>query len=89
MASTFSPAIIRANNTLFLLLVDILFFIIFWLKGLLLLHYILIGVVVAVPYLASCVLGALLFNPQRERLYRIAAYIIIFISAMSALPIWR
>ena len=89
MASTLSPAIIRANNTLFLILVDILFFIIFWLKGLLLLHFILIGVFVAIPYLVSCVLGAFLFNPKRERLYRIAAYIIIFVSAMSALPIWR
>ena len=88
MASTLPPAIIRANNTLFLLSVAVLFFIIFWLKDLLLLHFLLIGVLVAVPYLVSCVLGAFLFNPKRENLYRIIAYTIIFLSAMSALPIW-
>lgn len=88
MASTLPPAVIRANNTLFLLVVDVLFFSIFWLKGLLLTHYILIGIIIAVPYLTFCILGAFLFNPRREKIYRIMAYIIIFISAFSALPIW-
>ena len=88
MASTLPPAVIRANNTLFLLVVDVLFFSIFWLKGLLLTHYILIGIIIAVPYLTFCILGAFLFNPRREKIYRITAYIIIFISAFSALPIW-
>ena len=88
MASTLPPAVIRANNTLFLLVVDVLFFSIFWLKGLLLTHYILIGIIIAVPYLTLCFLGAFLFNPRREKIYRITAYIIIFISAFSALPIW-
>ena len=88
MASTLPPAVIRANNTLFLLVVDVLFFSIFWFKGLLLTHYILIGIIIAVPYLTFCILGAFLFNPRREKIYRITAYIIIFISAFSALPIW-
>lgn len=88
MASTLPPAVIRANNTLFLLVVDILFFSIFWLKGLLLTHYILIGIITAVPYLTFCILGAFLFNPRREKIYRNTAYIIIFVSAFSALPIW-
>ena len=88
MASTLPPAVIRANNTLFLLAVDVLFCGIFWLKGLLLTHYILIGVIIAVPYLTFCILGAFLFNPRREKIYRVMAYIIIFISALSALPIW-
>ncbi|MGB0634300.1 MAG: sulfite exporter TauE/SafE family protein [Paracoccaceae bacterium] len=88
MASTLPPAVIRANNTLFLLVVDVLFFSLFWLKGLLLTHYILIGIIIAVPYLTFCILGAFLFNPRREKIYRIMAYIIIFISAFSALPIW-
>ena len=88
MASTLPPAVIRANNTLFLLVVDVLFFSIFWLKGLLLTHYILIGIIIAVPYLTFCILGAFLFNPRREKIYRITAYIIIFSSAFSALPIW-
>ena len=88
MASTLPPAVIRANNTLFLLVVDVLFFSIFWLKGLLLTHYILIGIIIAVPYLTFCILGAFLFNPRREKIYRNTAYIIIFVSAFSALPIW-
>ena len=88
MASTLPPTVIRANNTLFLLVVDVLFCGIFWLKGLLLTHYILIGVIIAVPYLTFCILGAFLFNPRREKIYRVMAYIIIFISALSALPIW-
>ena len=88
MASTLPPAVIRANNTLFLLVVDVLFFSIFWFKGLLLTHYILIGIIIAVPYLTFCILGAFLFNPRREKIYRITAYVIIFISALSALPIW-
>ena len=74
MASSLPASVIRANNTLFLILIDILLFFIFWLKGMLIFNFIIVGLIIAVPYLVSCVVGAKLFNPSREKLYRIAAY---------------
>lgn len=88
MASSLPVSVIRANNTLFLILIDILLFLIFWLKGMLIFNFIIVGLIIAIPYLVFCVVGAKLFNPSREKLYRIAAYTIIFFSAISALPIW-
>ena len=88
MASSLPASVIRANNTLFLNLIYILLFLIFWLKGMLIFNFIIVGLIIAVPYLVFCVVGAKLFNPSREKLYRIVAYTIIFLSAISALPIW-
>ncbi len=88
MASTHPAAVIRANLMLFLVCADAMMLVLFALNGLLSLTPVLMGLIVAVPYLLANVAGAAIFRPDYEKAYRMAAYVIIAVSAVSGLPIW-
>ncbi len=88
MASTHPAAVIRANLMLFLICADAMMLVVFALTGFLSLTPVLMGLIVAVPYLLANVAGAAIFRPDYEKAYRIAAYTIIAITALSGLPIW-
>lgn len=47
-----------------------------------------LGFALAVPNLAGNWLGGWLFRPEREKLYRAAAYLAIALAALSGLPLW-
>ncbi|WP_170572397.1 sulfite exporter TauE/SafE family protein [Ruegeria atlantica] len=47
-----------------------------------------LGLVLSVPNLAGNWLGGWLFRPEREKLYRAAAYLAIAAAALSGLPLW-
>ncbi|WP_120632794.1 sulfite exporter TauE/SafE family protein [Ruegeria sp. EL01] len=47
-----------------------------------------LGLFLAVPNLVGNWLGGWLFRPDRERLYRAAAYLAIALAALSGLPLW-
>lgn len=47
-----------------------------------------LGLFLAIPNLAGNWLGGWLFRPDRERLYRTAAYLAIALAALSGLPLW-
>ncbi len=47
-----------------------------------------LGLVLALPNLAGNLLGAWIFNPNRESVYRGAAYAVIAAAALSGLPLW-
>ncbi len=47
-----------------------------------------LGLFLAIPNLMGNWLGGRLFNPDRERLYRLAAYMMIALAALSGLPLW-
>ncbi|MES0823964.1 sulfite exporter TauE/SafE family protein [Ruegeria sp. SCP11] len=47
-----------------------------------------LGFVLAVPNLVGNWLGGWLFRPDREKLYRAAAYLAIALAALSGLPLW-
>ncbi|MES0860836.1 sulfite exporter TauE/SafE family protein [Ruegeria sp. SCPT10] len=47
-----------------------------------------LGLALAIPNLLGNWLGGWLFRPERERLYRNAAYVAIAFAALSGLPLW-
>ena len=88
MASAHPPAVIRANNTLYLILSDVALFVALITQGLLNPAMLIVGLVLTVPYLLANLVGAAIFRPEAEKTYRYAAYAIIGISAIRGLPIW-
>ncbi len=86
MASTHAARVIRANLMLYLLGADVLMVLMLGGTGRLSWVTVVTGLVVTVPYLIGNVLGGWLFRPDLEKIYRIAAYVIIAFSALSGLP---
>jgi len=87
--SGLKPAsIIRGNTMLYLFFVDLLMFIVFLIKGLLVLTPLIIGLFLAIPYTLGGLIGQKIFNPNKETLYRRIAYVLIALSALMGLPIW-
>ncbi len=88
MASTLPSSAIRANNTLFLIAADLILLVVFMVSGVLVVSALAVGGVLIAPYLLGNWLGAKLFRPGHEALYRRIAYAIIAASALTGLPIW-
>ena len=88
MASTLPAAAIRANNTLYLILADIILLVVFLVGGVLVSAALALGFLMVVPYLLGNWVGAMLFRPEAQGLYRKIAYAIIAASAISGLPVW-
>lgn len=88
MASSLPPATIRANNTLYLILADFILLVVLAFRGFLTASALTIGIVAILPYTLGNWIGALIFRPDAEQVYRGAAYAIIGLSAISGLPIW-
>ncbi|KIC51106.1 sulfite exporter TauE/SafE family protein [Tateyamaria sp. ANG-S1] len=89
MASAKAIAVIRANFLLYLLGVDMMKLGIFLAFGLLDAQAVIIGLVLVPLYMLANVVGAWLFDPNAERLFRTVAYIVIAASAILGLPIWE
>ncbi|KIN71857.1 sulfite exporter TauE/SafE family protein [Sulfitobacter guttiformis] len=89
MASTLPAAVIRANFLLYLVALDLLLFPILWAFGLMNWSIAFLGVLVGVPNLIANIIGARLFDPSAERLFRNVAYIVIAVSAIVGLPLWK
>ncbi len=87
MASPHPARVIRATIMVFLLASDVLMLGVLGLKGLLAAQAVVLGLVLALPYMAGNVAGAAIFRPRAERLYRAVAYAIIAASAIAGLPI--
>lgn len=88
MSSRDKVATIRANILLYILLVDLLVLLMLGLTGQLLLVPVMIGAILIVPFLIANVIGAFLFRPEYEKLYRYAAYGLIAVAAVTSLPIF-
>lgn len=88
MASTLPVAAVRANITLYLLLADVILLGALAWGGFLVASAVWLGVLVILPYLLGNWLGALLFRPEAETIYRRIAYAIIAGSAILGMPIW-
>ena len=89
MASQLPVAIIRANFLLYLLAIDMVLFPVLWLSGLMVWKIALLGLLVGIPNLIANVIGARLFDPEAERIFRTVAYIVIACSAIIGLPLWK
>lgn len=88
MASGKPAQVVRANNLLYLFIFDALFIALVAWRGWMEVAPVLLGIAVVLPCLVGNVVGAALFRPERERIYRWAAYGIIAVSALSGLPLW-
>lgn len=81
--------VIRATILLFLMAYDLMLMGVMAAFGRLVLPMALLGLALAVPNMLGNLIGAALFQPRYERYYRAAAYSLIAIAALSALPVWR
>ena len=87
LASTLPAAVIRANLFIYLIIADAAVLIAIGIQDRLSMTAVMIGLMVALPYLSSLWVGILMFNPRHEELYRTIAYIIIACSAVLGLPV--
>ena len=87
MASTLPAAVIRANNTVYLVLANVQILGVFAIRGLLESTPVVIGLIATAPYAAGIGIGSQLFDPKRELVYRRIAYAIIALSAVLGLPL--
>lgn len=78
---------VRANTILFLAALDVGVLVAFLTAGLVGREAVALGVLLAVPYLATTALGQRLFRPERERAFRRAAYALIALAILSGLPV--
>lgn len=88
MASRLPVAVIRANFLLFLLGIDVLMLGMLAVVGRLDSTAVVIALVLLAPYMLANMIGARLFNPGAEPVFRAVAYVIIATSAVLGLPIW-
>ncbi|WP_299733219.1 sulfite exporter TauE/SafE family protein [uncultured Tateyamaria sp.] len=88
MASAQAIAVIRANFLLYLLGIDVLMIVLFLGFDLLDPLALTVGLLCAPLYMCANVLGAWLFDPRSERLFRAVAYIVIAAAAIVGLPVW-
>ncbi len=88
MSSPRAPQVVRGNTMMYLFLVDIMTFVMFAIKGLIVLVPLVIGLVLTVPYAIAGLIGQRVFNPEKEHIYRRVAYTLIAASALAGLPVW-
>ncbi|MBA97278.1 MAG: sulfite exporter TauE/SafE family protein [Sulfitobacter sp.] len=89
MASKLPIAVIRANFMLYLMGIDILLFGMLWISDMLVWPALALGLLMGIPSIAANIIGAWLFDPNAEKLFRNVAYIVIAASAIIGLPLWR
>ncbi len=86
MASPHGPAVVRSNTMIYLFGYDIMLLVVLAISSQLDLLPLVLGFCLAIPALAGNLLGAAIFQPDREKLYRVVAYGVIAASAISGLP---
>jgi hypothetical protein len=86
MASPHGARVVRANTMIYLLGFDLLLLAVLAVQDRLTLMPVVLGCVLVVPNILGNLLGARIFDPARERLYRWVAYAIIATSALGGLP---
>lgn len=89
MASTLPIKVIRANFLLYLVGLDLVLLPLLWALGLMNWSIAFLGLLVGIPNLIANMLGARLFDPAAERVFRTVAYLVIAASAIIGLPLWQ
>ncbi len=89
MASALPISIIRANFLLYLLALDLMLVPILWVMGLMVWKIAFLGLLIGIPNLIANMIGARLFDPDAEVVFRRVAYIVIAASAILGLPLWK
>ncbi len=88
LAGQATAQVVRANTILFLAALDVVIVgNLLWLNSITW-ELVFVALVLAVPYFTTTMIGQALFDPGRERIYRVAAYGVIGLAVISGLPIW-
>ena len=88
MASPHKPSAIRANTFLYLWGFDIMLLTALAIQGALAPTMLWLGLMLVVPTFLGITMGSAIFNPDKEKVYRNVAYLVIAASAVSGLPFW-
>ncbi|MEP3333430.1 sulfite exporter TauE/SafE family protein [Sedimentitalea sp.] len=88
MASPHPARVIRANMTFYLCFYDGAILAMLLVAGRLAPEPFFTGLLLAIPNMIGNLLGAALFLPRYERVYRGVAYALIFGAALAGLPVW-
>lgn len=89
MASRLPIAVIRANFLLYLLAIDLVMIVVFFALDLFVWKIAVLGLMAGIPNVIANMIGARLFNPNAEVIFRRVAYLVIATSAILGLPIWN
>lgn len=89
MASPLPVAQVRANLTMFLVMVDLGLFALLALTGALSWQIAALALLLLVPFSLANALGSALFRPERTGLYRVLSWSLIAGSALVGLPLWK
>lgn len=88
MSGPYKTSVIRGNIILFFAVVTVIgvgFLI--W-RDLFTAERFWLGLLLTPPYLLGIMLGARIFDPDREKLFRTVAYVVILASVLMSLPLW-
>jgi len=88
LASTRLAAQVRANILIYLFAFDIVLIALLAIQNRLEAVPVILGLILALPVMLANMAGAAIFRPEKERIYRAAAYVIIAAAAISGLPLW-
>jgi uncharacterized protein len=88
LASSRMAAQVRANILMYLVAFDVVVIALLALQDRLEAVPVILGLLLALPVMLANMAGAAIFRPEKERLYRAAAYVIIAAAAISGLPLW-
>lgn len=88
-ASTKPARVIRANISAFLYCFDWLVVVLLALSAQLTPALVVSGLALSVPNMVGNLLGAALFRPEQERVFRAIAYTLVFAAALAGLPLWN
>jgi len=89
MASTLPISVIRANFLLYLVLLDLMLVPLLLLMDMMVWKIALLGLLIGIPNVIANMIGARLFDPKAEVLFRRVAYTVIAASAILGLPLWK
>ena len=89
MASTLPISVIRANFLLYLVALDLLLIPILLIMDLMVWKIAFLGLLIGIPNLVANMIGARLFDPRAEVVFRRVAYLVIAASAIIGLPVWK
>ncbi len=87
LANARSVQAVRANIILFLGAIDVVLVVTLYLRGQAGMVSLWMAVILGVPYMVSTLIGQALFDPAREKAYRMIAYAMVGLAVLSGLPI--
>ena len=88
LSGPYSASVVRANTLLLLFTFDIVFLLAITISGQIVPEAVFLGFMMAIPVMIGNILGARIFDPNREGMYRKLAFCIIAISAIQGLTLF-